>query len=166
MSDLADRVNVSEKPTYLSLLNALAEGEWRAYEYLTAWVDQTDDEEVAAVLRKVAAREGEHAMTFAKRLDELGYEVRRHPPREDEQARAAVAVSDRSDLEKLECLGYGAPYDPSKPDIFDSFFTNRTIDPVTAGLLGRYIAEERDTNRLLRSCWAALTERAATTAAG
>jgi hypothetical protein len=30
-------------------------------------------------------------------------------------------------------------------------FSDKTIDPVTGGLLGRYIAEERDTGRLLRS---------------
>jgi rubrerythrin len=150
---------MSDKPNYLSLLNALAEGEWRGYEYLTAWAEQTSDEDVRAVLRKVAAREGEHAMTFAKRLDELGYEVRRHPASDSERERAQVAVSARSDLEKLEALGYGAPYDPDKPDFFDSIFKNHTIDPHTAALLGRYIAEERDTERLLRACWATLRER-------
>jgi hypothetical protein len=151
---------MSDKPTYLGLLNALAEAEWRAYEYLGAWAEQTDDEEVRAVLRKVAAREGEHGMAFAKRLDELGYQVRHRPPGEEEQARAEVARSDRSDLEKLECLGYGRPYDPDRPDVFDSFFTNHTIDPITGALLGRYIAEERDTERLLRACYATLSARA------
>jgi rubrerythrin len=155
---------MSEKPTYLSLLNALAEGEWRGYEYLTAWAAQTSDEDVAAVLRTVAAREGEHAMTFAKRLDELGYQVRRHPLSESERERAEIAVSNLSDLEKLEGLGYGAPYDPGHPDVFDGFFTNRTIDPVTGALLGRYIAEERDSERILRACWASLRERSATPA--
>jgi hypothetical protein len=151
---------MSDKPSYLGLLNALAEAEWRAYEYLSAWAEQTDDEEVAAVLRKVAAREGEHGMAFAKRLDELGYQVRRHPPSEDEQNRASVAVSARPDLEKLECLGHGGPYDADRPDVFDGFFRDHTIDPITGGLLGRYIAEERDTNRLLRACWASLRGRA------
>jgi rubrerythrin len=151
---------VTDKPTYLSLLNALAEGEWRAYEYLTAWAEQTSDETVAATLRTVAAREGEHAMTFAKRLNELGYEVRRHHASQNERERAEVAVSARSDLEKLVVLGYGEPWDPAKPDVFDGFFADRTIDPATGGLLGRYIAEERDTERLLRGCCAALRERA------
>ena len=150
---------MSDKPTYLSLLNALAEGEWRGYEYLTAWAAQTSDQDVAAILRKVAAREGEHAMAFTKRLDELGYDVRRHPQTDGERARAEVAVSAKSDLEKLEALGYGGPYDPDKPDFFDGIFNNHTIDPQTAALLGRYIAEERDTDRLLRSCWATLCER-------
>jgi len=152
---------VSDKPTYLSLLNALAEGEWRAYEYLTAWAEQTADEAVASVLRTVAAREGEHAMTFAKRLSELGYQVLRHPASESERERAAVAVSDRSDVEKLGCLGYSEPWDATKPDVFDGFFADRTIDPTTGGLLGRYVAEERDTERLLRGCYATLKQRAA-----
>lgn len=150
---------MSDKPNYLSLLNALAEGEWRGYEYLTAWAAQTNDEEVKAVLRKIAAREGEHAMTFAKRLDELGYEVRRHPATDRERSRAEVAVSAMSDLEKLEALGYGADYDADKPDFFDTIFNNHSIDPHTAGLLGRYIAEERDTERRLRACWATLRAR-------
>jgi rubrerythrin len=150
---------MSDKPSYLSLLNALAEGEWRGYEYLTAWAAQTDNDDVRAVLRKVAAREGEHAMTFAKRLEELGYEVRRHPQTDRERERAEIAVSAKSDMEKLECLGYGEPYDADKPDFFDGIFTNRTIDPTTASLLGRYIAEERDTERLLRSCCESLRQR-------
>jgi hypothetical protein len=155
---------MSEKPTYLSLLNALAEGEWRGYEYLTAWAAQTSDEEVACVLRRVAAREGEHSMTFAKRLEELGYQVRRHPQTDGERERAEIAVSARSDLEKLESLGYGKPYDPTRPDGFDGIFTNRTIDPVTAALLGRYIAEERDSDRILRECCASLRTRTRATA--
>jgi rubrerythrin len=153
---------VSDKPTYLGLLNAIADAEWRAHEYLTAWAATTDDEEVVAVLRTVAAREGEHAMAFAKRLDELGYQVRRRPPGEGEQERADVATSDRTDLAKLECLGYGGQWDPAKPDLFDGFFADRTIDPITGALLGRYIAEERDTERLLHGCAASLRARAAT----
>ena len=40
------------------------------------------------------------------------------------------------------------------PDIFDSFFRDHTIDIQTGELLGRYIAEERDTLRLLQGCHA------------
>ena len=46
------------------------------------------------------------------------------------------------------------------PDVFASFFDDTTIDPVTGALMGRYIAEERDTGRMLRACHA---ELAATT---
>ena len=65
-----------DKPSYLGLLNAIAVAETRACEYLTAWIAVTPSPEVAAVLRRVAAREGEHGMTFAKRIDELGFQVR------------------------------------------------------------------------------------------
>ncbi len=43
-----------------------------------------------------------------------------------------------------------------KPDIFDDFFKDHTIDIATGELLGRYIAEERDTARLFRQCHAQL----------
>lgn len=147
---------MSDKPTYLSLLNAVAEAEWRAFEYLSAWLEQTGDESVAAILRTVCAREGEHGMAFAKRLDELGYQLRSHPASERDRERGEVATSARGDLEKLEALGYGEVWDAAKPDIFDTFFADRTIDPVTGALLGRYIAEERDSERLLRACCAEL----------
>ena len=47
-----------------------------------------------------------------------------------------------------------------KPDVFDSFFNDHTIDIQTGELLGRYIAEERDSGRLLRSCYEQLKEAA------
>jgi hypothetical protein len=43
-----------------------------------------------------------------------------------------------------------------KRDIFDSFFENKELDPVTGGLLGRYVAEERDSGRLFAACYASL----------
>jgi len=59
--------------------------EAQAQEYLCAWVEVTPSDDVRAVLRKVAAREGEHASSFARRIDELGlpaaYEGRRRPAR-------------------------------------------------------------------------------------
>ena len=46
-----------------------------------------------------------------------------------------------------------------EPDVFDNFFRDHTIDIRTGELLGRYIAEERDTLRLLQGCCAELTAR-------
>ena len=60
-----------------------------------------------------------------------------------------IALSNRSELSKIKALKYNKA--PVSPDIFDGMFSDKTIDPVTGGLLGRYIAEERDTGRLLRS---------------
>ena len=54
----------------------------------------------------------------------------------------------RHELLKLNKLDTG-----DKPDIFDGLFKDHSIDIRTGELLGRYIAEERDSARLLRSCY-------------
>ena len=71
---------MSEKPSYLGMLNAIYMGEQRGYEYLSAWADVTPDPDVRAVLRTIALREGEHALAFAKRINELGFEARDDGP--------------------------------------------------------------------------------------
>ena len=67
---------MGHKPSYLGLLNAIAVAESHAHEYLNIWADGTPSDDVRKVLLTVAAREGEHGMSFAKRMNELGYEVR------------------------------------------------------------------------------------------
>jgi len=146
------------KPSYLGLLNAIAVAESRAHVYLGAWADVTRSDDVRAVLRKVAAREGEHAMTFARRINELGYEVRRKD-QGDTDEKIALVTSDCSDLEKMKALKLHRLDRGDKPDIFDDFFKDHSIDIATGELLGRYIAEERDTARLLRRCYEQLKER-------
>ena len=149
---------MSEKPSYLGLLNAIALGESRAHCYLSAWIAKTEDPDVCAVLSTVAAREGEHGMSFAKRINELGYTVL---DKEDPgfEKRMAIAGSDRTDLEKMEKLGLGRLDTGDKPDIFDDVFKDHSIDIRTGELLGRYIAEERDSARLLRCCYEELKAR-------
>ena len=146
---------MSDKPSYLGLLNAVSLNESRAYAYLSAWADVTPNDGVRDVLRTVAAREGEHGMSFAKRINELGYQLRiKDDP--DFERQMAFARSDRSDVEKFEKLGV-LRFDPGDgPDVFDQFFTDHSIDIHTGELLGRYIAEERDSLRLLRGCYEAL----------
>ena len=150
---------MSEKPSYLGLLNAIAVAETQAHEYLTAWIAVTPSAEVCAVLRTVAAREGEHGMAFGKRINELGFDVRKKAEDERHAKALAIAGSDRSDLEKMEALGLGRLDRGAEPDVFDNFFKDHTIDIRTGELLGRYIAEERDTGRLLRSCYEQLQGR-------
>ena len=83
----------------------IACAESHADTYLNAWAEVTPDHEVRALLRTIAAREGEHGMAFAKRINELGYELRpREDPGFDEQMEIASS-RDRSDLDKLEALG-------------------------------------------------------------
>jgi hypothetical protein len=147
---------MSDKPSYLSLLNAVALNEARAHRYLQAWIEKTDDPEVRAVLQKVSWREGEHGMSFAKRLNELGYGVRDKGEYIAED-RHSIATSDLSDREKIEKLGL---HELDKLlEYFDTVFKDHTIDIETGELLGRYIAEEFDSARLLRNCWEQLCAR-------
>jgi rubrerythrin len=152
---------MADKPSYLGLLNAVSNAETRAYRYLSAWADVTPDPDVRAVLVTVAAREGEHGLAFAKRINELGFELQ---PTEDPgfEERLAIASSrDKTDLEKLEAVGLlNFCTDDDEPDVFDNFFRDHTIDIQTGELLGRYIAEERDTLRLVSGCASILKSRA------
>jgi len=70
-------------------------------------------------------------------------------------------TSDCSDLEKMEALGLQCLDSGDKPDIFDDFFKDHSIDIATGELLGRYIAEERDTARIFRLCYEQLQAAAA-----
>ncbi|HET9728309.1 MAG TPA: hypothetical protein VFR41_02760 [Acidimicrobiia bacterium] len=146
---------MSDKPSYLGLLNAIAVAEAEAERYLRAWAEVTTSDDVRNVLLTVAAREGEHARSFAARIQELGYEVRRKP-RPDEDRGMATVLSDCTDLEKMKALKLHKIDSGDKPDIFDNFFKDHSIDIRTGELLGRYIAEERDSGRLLRGCYKAL----------
>jgi hypothetical protein len=71
--------------------------------------------------------------------------------------RMAIAGSTvLSDKEKFEALGLGRQMQNGDRDVFDTFFENKDLDPVTGGLLGRYIAEERDSGRKFAECYALL----------
>lgn len=155
---------MSQKPTYLGLLNALSLAESAAHEYLNAWIAVTEHDGVRATLQTVTAREGEHGLAFAKRINELGYTVK---PKDDpdQTKRMKIAASTTlSDLEKMERfgLGRGGDNDADKPDFFAKIFFDHTIDIRTGELLGRYICEERDSGRLLRACYEQLCAEAGT----
>jgi len=150
-----------EKPSYLGLLNGIAAAESQAHAYLTAWIGVTPSPDVRAVLTKVAAREGEHGMSFAKRVNELGFELQvADDPKQVE--RVALAASDLPDVEKMRKLGLD-PAGTSILDFFDTVYKDHSIDIRTGELLGRYIAEEHDSARILRDCY---QELAAAEAAG
>ena len=147
---------MNPKPSYLGLLNSIANGESAAEVYLEAWVCTTKRDDVRQVISTVAAREGEHGKSFAKRINELGFSVQ---PRSDGRAadRMAIATSTTlSDREKFEKLDLGRAVQPGKTDNFATFLDDVSIDIATGTLLGRYISEERDSGRLLRCCYAAL----------
>lgn len=149
---------MTSKPSYLGLLNAIAVGEAEAECYLNAWAAATRSDDVRQVLTTVSLREGEHAKAFAKRLCELGYTVReRSDGRAADRMRIAGSpdLSDRQKFEQLELTRDG---DGDGGDIFSGMFADRSIDIQTGALLGRYIAEERDSGRLLRSCYQQLCQ--------
>lgn len=153
---------MSEKPTYLGLLNAISLGESAAECYLDAWAATTQRSDVRSVISTVALREGEHGKAFAKRICELGYGViprNTAKARSDAEAKMAIACStELSDREKFEKLQLGRAPKEGTPDIFASFFDDSTIDIQTGALLGRYIAEERDSGRRLRDCYEQLCQ--------
>jgi len=150
---------MSDKPSYLGLLNAIATAESHAAQYLQAWIEHTDDPDVRAVLQTVELREREHGVAFEKRINELGFELR---PTDDPgfARQMEIVTSDRTDLEKLEALGLLQLRVEDGPDLFDNLFRDHTIDIQTGALLGRYIAEERDTLRRVAGCRDVLVCRA------
>jgi hypothetical protein len=138
-------------PTYLPLLNSIAVNECKGDALLSAWACATSDAELAATLRFVAIREREHAAAFTKRLCELGHAVcedTAYQVFKDFPELLAFIGSPASDAEKV--ARFGGTGDSGK-DPFRGFFNDTSIDPETGALLGRYIAEERDSGRRLRA---------------
>jgi hypothetical protein len=142
------------KPSYLGLLNAIAIGEARAHRYLTAWIAVCGDPEVRDVLETVCWREGEHGMSFAKRIDELGFSVRSKEDPNLERDLEVAGSTELTDRQKVEHFGLGRLTETLS--FFDDVFKDHSIDIRTGELLGRYIAEEVDSARLLSGCYAAL----------
>jgi hypothetical protein len=138
------------EPTYLALLNSIAVNERKGEALLGCWAASTPDARLAEVLRFVAIREGEHAAAFTKRMCELGYPVceeKAYQVFKDFDGLLAFLASNASDAEKVARFGG----DRDGKDPFGGFFKDTTIDPLTGELLGRYIAEERDSGRRLRA---------------
>jgi hypothetical protein len=156
---------MSDKPSYLGLLNSVSLAESNAHCYFTEWANTTTNPDVRRVALTVGAREGEHGLAFAKRINELGFELI-YKPDETLEAKLEIARSSCSDLEKMEALNLGQAKPTDEPDVFDGFFQDHTIDIRTGELLGRYIAEERDSGRILRECYGLLREAAGPEAAG
>jgi len=149
-SNLHHQGTQMDEPTYLPLLNSIAVNEAKGETLLNAWADATHDEALEQALRFVAIREGEHHWAFAKRMCELGHSVCEETAFQlfkDFDELLAYISSDASDAEKIARTDGGG----DGKDVFSSFFNDTTIDPRTGELLGRYIAEERDSGRRLKA---------------
>jgi len=150
---------VTDKPSYFGMLNAIANAERQGYEYLNAWCERATDPDVKATLTTVATREHEHSLAFAKRIDELGFELEVGDVL-DFTKQMEIVTSDCSDYEKADALGlFARKVDTGERDIFAGLFDDQTIDIQTGALLGRYIAEERDSGRMIVACAQALKAR-------
>lgn len=154
----------TSKPTYLGLLNAIAVGEARAHRYLTEWIAVCGDAEVRDVLETVCWREGEHGMSFAKRIDELGFSLRHKEDPNSARDLEVAGSTELSDRQKMEHFGLGRLTDTLS--FFDDVFKDHSIDISTGELLGRYVAEEFDSARRLAACYDELCVAAGGTAAG
>lgn len=143
---------MSDEPSYLSTLNAIANGERRGFQFLDAWSRKTRDPQLATLLRQVAIREAEHAATFEKRISELGREMIETADDGFEDT-MAIATSDLPDSKKFEQLGVGLGVDDEDGDHLLQLLADKTIDPTTGALLGRFIAEERDSDRILNAAY-------------
>ncbi len=149
---------MADKPSYLGLLNAIANGEARGFELLDCWSRTTTDPELAADLHMVAVRENEHAAAFAKRMCELGFDVRENADARFAKRLAYAGNPNKPDRKKFaKLLGYGKKSAGNArqdtPDALARLLDDPTIDPCTGALLGRFIAEERDSGRRLRAAW-------------
>jgi hypothetical protein len=69
-----------------------------------------------------------------------------------------AASTSLSDCEKFEQLNIGVA--PQGTDVFARFMDDTSIDIGTGQLMGRYISEERDSNRMLQACRAAVSAEA------
>ena len=145
---------MNSKPSYLGLLNAISLAETEAEGYLNCWAATTKSDDVRAIIASVAIREGEHGKAFAKRISELGFAVVPRGDSDEADAKMAIASStEMSDCEKFEKLKVGRQSEPGTKDIFSSFFDDTSMDIQTGALMGRYVAEERDSGRMLATCY-------------
>jgi hypothetical protein len=92
----------------------------------------------------------------AKRLCELGFSVQEKSS-ESHEANLSLAASRASDREKFKAL-LSIDAQSATEDPFSELFKDTSIDPATGALLGRYIAEERDSDRRLRAACSALDD--------
>lgn len=157
------------KPSYIGLLNAVANGERGGHELFASWSAATDNKALKKTLDMVAIREMEHSWAFEKRLNELGYDLR---PTTDEAAlkdlknRVKLLGSKASDATKFALFGIGPQADKKsaqkagkrkqkEDDQLLKILADPTIDPQTGELMGRFICEERDTGRALVAAYKA-----------
>ena len=146
---------MAKKPSYIGLLNAIANGERGGHQLFKNWSETTPDKNLKSTLDMIAIREMEHSWAFEKRLNELGFNLR---PTSDKALtkQAKFLKSSASDEAKFASFGIGpkvknrsAAKSDGDSDRLLQILADKTIDPQTGALMGRFISEERDTGRAL-----------------
>ncbi len=151
---------MAKKPTYIGLMNAVANGERQGHDLFRDWCNATSDEDLKPVLHMVAIREMEHSWAFEKRLNELGFDLQ--PSKNAALSKLTKLFKSKADdVEKFAAFGIGtAPAKDKAPsDGLLQILSDQTIDPQTGALMGRFICEERDTGRELNKAYKALMRR-------
>jgi rubrerythrin len=152
--------DMAKKPSYVGLLNAIANGERGGHQLFKAWSDSTTDKTLKPTLDMIAIREMEHSWAFEKRLNELGFNLR---PSVNKALNKQVRLlkSKVSDTDKFASFGVGmAKTDKGETeDGLLKLLADKSIDPQTGALMGRFISEERDTGRQLSKAYKAMQSR-------
>ena len=151
---------MAKKPSYIGLLNAIANGERGGYELFDAWSKSTSDEALQPTLNMIAVREMEHSWAFEKRLTELGFSLR-SATNKSLNKHVKLLKSKATDEEKFASFGFGTTDDTRSEtaDALLEILSDKSIDPQTGGLMGRFISEERDTGRQLSKAFRAMNAR-------
>ena len=151
---------MAKKPSYIGLLNAIANGERAGHELFQAWGASTSDKALQPVLHMIAVREMEHSWAFEKRLCELGYGLR---PAKNKSLNKQLNLlkSKATDEEKFASFGIGTKKiaDDNSNDALLQILADKSIDAQTGALMGRFISEERDTGRQLARAYRAMKAR-------
>jgi rubrerythrin len=154
---------MATKPTFISSLNAIANGERGGHQLFRSWSDATKDKTLKKTLDIVAVREMEHSWAFEKRLNELGFDLQ---PAESSAALKKLQrmmKSKSNDVEKFAAFGIGAKpaagAGDDQPDGLLQLLADKSIDPQTGELIGRFICEERDSGKLLTGAYQAMQRR-------
>ena len=151
---------MAKKPSYIGLLNAIANGERDGYTLFNAWSNTTNDKLLQPTLNMIAVREMEHSWAFEKRLSELGFCLRRTVNKSlNKQTR--LLKSKASDEDKFASFGIGTTTNKlvNEGDTLLQILADKSIDPQTGELMGRFISEERDTGRQLAKAFRAMKVR-------
>ena len=144
---------MAKKPSYIGLLNTIANAERGGYELFKAWSGSTKDQELQVTLDMVAVREMEHSWAFEKRLNELGFALQPASTNKQLNKQVRFLKSSASDEDKFASLGVGAEKAKGSTsedsDGLLQILADKSIDPQTGALMGRFISEERDSGRQL-----------------